>query len=201
MPMLIALPLNDPSAAVRPYPLSDKALLIGRHADCALRLDHISVSRHHAKVHNVDHIWHVHDLNSRNGTYRNGLRFESEELREGDILHIGDWAMVFSERSVENLEAMSSWLERIKLKAGELSVQIYVANNNQPVNLPVSAMAPTTSKATAPGKVVRAKPSDILKNPAYQGTATLPTLQKAAPVSSGLKFITTPPLPANHSSR
>lgn len=200
MPMLIALSLQDPHAAAQPYPLSDKAFLIGRHGDCALKLDHISVSRHHAKIHLLNGCWRIEDLNSRNGTYRNGQRFHSEELRESDILHIGDWAMVYSERPLESFITMDSWLQRIRQKAAELSMQIYIANTNPPVTTPVAPAAVLSAPTSKQGKVVRAKPSDILKNPAYQGTATLPTLQKAAASDSGsgLKFISTPPLPASH---
>jgi pSer/pThr/pTyr-binding forkhead associated (FHA) protein len=200
MPMLIALSLNDPNAQAKPYDLSDKAYIIGRHADCALRLDHISVSRQHAKIHHLDNAWHIQDLHSRNGTYRNGRRLQSEELRESDIIHIGDCAIVYSERPVESFITMDSWLQRIRQKAADLSMQIYIANTNPPVTVPVTPSAPLSAHTTKQGKIVRTKPSDILKSPAYQGTATLPTLQRSAATGtdSGLPFITTPPLQANH---
>jgi pSer/pThr/pTyr-binding forkhead associated (FHA) protein len=162
--MLIALPLNDPRSVVRPYPLSDRPLLIGRHADCEVRLDHISISRHHAKVHFHNTLWQVSDLNSRNGTFRNGQRIESGQLQEGDILHIGDWAMAFSGRSAESLETMTSWLERIKQKASDYSIHIYLANNIKSVGTPISSLAPPAVKSTPQGKIVRTKPTDILKS-------------------------------------
>jgi predicted component of type VI protein secretion system len=197
--MLIALALSDPNSSVLPYALSEKALLIGRHPDCFIKLDHNSISRHHTKIHEVNGVWQARDMNSRNGTYRNGQRISSEELlQEGDILHVGDWALAFSERAPENLISMSSWLRRIQIKAAELSLEIYFSNNKLPEALPSIPIPSPVSNSHGSKKVVRAKPSDMLKNPAYQGTAALPTISKELTEPNGLKLMKTPALPPNH---
>jgi len=202
MPMLVSLATNDPTTKAMPHVLSGQAFLVGRHADCSMRLDHVSVSRQHAKIHQRDGIWYIEDLHSRNGTYRNGSRIQAGEIGEGDILHIGDYTIIYSERPIESFVTMDSWLQRVRLKAAELSMKIYTANTDiaAAVISPAAAVRPLSTPTTTKGKVVRAKPSDILKNPAYQGTAKLPTVQKAPAQDSvsGLKFIIIPPLPANY---
>ncbi|HEY0779185.1 MAG TPA: adenylate/guanylate cyclase domain-containing protein [Gemmatirosa sp.] len=65
------------------------ALVVGRAAECALPLDDPTVSRRHAELIGArDHLV-VHDLGSRNGTFRNGLRVQTARLRAGDTVTFG----------------------------------------------------------------------------------------------------------------
>ncbi len=65
------------------------ALVVGRAAECALPLDDPTVSRRHAELIGArDHLV-VHDLGSRNGTYRNGIRVQTARLRAGDTVTFG----------------------------------------------------------------------------------------------------------------
>jgi pSer/pThr/pTyr-binding forkhead associated (FHA) protein len=163
MPMLLTLSMADPQATWVCHPLPEvKAFLIGRHPDCAFILEHASVSRHHAKFSLLGHTWSIEDLHSRNGTYRNGLRTKRAELHEGDILHIGDWAVVLSKHDTTNLNSMTSWLGRVKAKAIELGLQIFIANKEPAPTLPLSAPPAVPATPITPTPPAKNRPSKVL---------------------------------------
>ena len=65
---------------------------IGRHPDCAVRLNIERVSRRHARIEQrADGGLRIVDLGSTNGTHVNGTRIEAPvDIADGDVLHIGD---------------------------------------------------------------------------------------------------------------
>ncbi len=65
-------------------------MLIGRHHDCDVLLDDLSVSRRHARLFFRDGRWIVQDLDSTNGTRVNGSRVGRCALRPGDEVALGD---------------------------------------------------------------------------------------------------------------
>jgi transcriptional regulator of acetoin/glycerol metabolism len=65
-------------------------LRIGRGEDCHLRLEHASVSRHHAEIQRQGPIYVLHDAGSTNGTWLNGERAEHNALSAGDVLRFGE---------------------------------------------------------------------------------------------------------------
>ena len=74
----------------RRFELTDGENIIGRADDAAVVLDHWSVSRHHARLLIAGDDTTVEDLDSKNGTYLNGLRIESETaVRAGDEIRFG----------------------------------------------------------------------------------------------------------------
>jgi hypothetical protein len=70
-------------------------LVVGRMADCALRLQDGSVSRRHARLELRGDSWWVVDQGSSNGTFRNGERGQEFELRSGDLITFGAVAFEF----------------------------------------------------------------------------------------------------------
>ena len=64
--------------------------VVGRHPECAARIDHPLISRRHCSFFlNDEQIW-VEDLGSRNGTRLNGKWLRSPQpLQEGDRLELG----------------------------------------------------------------------------------------------------------------
>lgn len=66
---------------------------IGRHHGCDVVLEDPQVSRRHAQLRFRDGRWIVRDLESRNGTFVNGLRVGRCELRPGDEIVFGSTAL------------------------------------------------------------------------------------------------------------
>lgn len=103
-PPLEPIKLLAPAAASGKAP----ALVLGRHEHCELKLpaDADRVSRTHARLSferdesgpGGGH-WRLSDLNSRWGTYVNGVRIEGGRevpLKEGDLVRISPWTFGFS---------------------------------------------------------------------------------------------------------
>jgi pSer/pThr/pTyr-binding forkhead associated (FHA) protein len=74
----------------REIPISQSEFLIGRAADCNLRLRVSAISRHHCLIRVSKDEVLVVDLGSSNGTYVNGQRVRSQApLHSGDELRLG----------------------------------------------------------------------------------------------------------------
>ena len=71
-------------------------LLIGRSSSCALQLSHKRVSGSHAKLYPDKGGWSICDINSTNGTFVNGKRIQAQTLRDGDIIIIGPYDLIYS---------------------------------------------------------------------------------------------------------
>ncbi len=70
--------------------LAGKETLIGRDADCDIRLDDPAVSRHHAKVARIYAGYFIEDLHSTNGVMLNNRRVRKHMLKNRDIIQVGD---------------------------------------------------------------------------------------------------------------
>ncbi len=82
----------------------DRELIIGRDPETDVRLDHVSVSRRHAKVRPLeDGGCVVSDLHSTAGTFVNGHRFDTHELTVGDRLQIGPFCFQFDGTSLNRV--------------------------------------------------------------------------------------------------
>lgn len=66
-----------------------QALLIGRGDDCALRIMHAEVSRHHLAIYPEGGQWWARDLSSRNGTLIDGRRIDTVPLHGTTTLSLG----------------------------------------------------------------------------------------------------------------
>lgn len=70
-------------------------VVLGRQGDCDVRFDpdkDLDVSGRHAEIHTIHGRYALHDLNSRNGTFVNGMRLDagaSIEIKHGDRLQFG----------------------------------------------------------------------------------------------------------------
>jgi S1-C subfamily serine protease len=70
-------------------------VVLGRQGDCDVRFDpdkDLDVSARHAEIHTIQERYALHDLNSRNGTFVNGMRLDvgaSIEIKHGDTLRFG----------------------------------------------------------------------------------------------------------------
>jgi ABC-type multidrug transport system ATPase subunit/pSer/pThr/pTyr-binding forkhead associated (FHA) protein len=69
---------------------------IGRDAECDIALDHVSVSRVHARILSVGDEWHLIDNHSTNGVVVNGKRVTGRyRLHEKDVILITNSKLVF----------------------------------------------------------------------------------------------------------
>ncbi len=75
--------------------LDNDEVSIGRHPDSDIFLDDVTVSRHHATVRRAGTTHEVTDGGSMNGTYINKQRLDSAVLRDGDVVQIGKFKLVY----------------------------------------------------------------------------------------------------------
>lgn len=67
----------------------------GRHPDADIFLDDVTVSRKHARFVRNDQGYAIVDAGSLNGTYINGDRVDSVQLRHGSEVQIGKFRLTF----------------------------------------------------------------------------------------------------------
>lgn len=86
----------------RRHLLDKPEIILGRSISAAIQVDQESASREHARVVVQDGICRVTDLSSTNGTWVNELRVGDIELRDGDLMRVGQ--TIFKYLTGENLE-------------------------------------------------------------------------------------------------
>jgi hypothetical protein len=79
----------------RRVPLTRAVTVLGRAGEVDVPLDDAGVSRRHAEVHAVDGRYRVVDLGSTNGTFVDGERVATGELRDGSTITVGRSRLVF----------------------------------------------------------------------------------------------------------
>ncbi|MHA7631680.1 FHA domain-containing protein [Corallococcus sp. M7] len=87
VPMLVYNPGQPDELS---YPLGDAPITIGRADDQGICIPHRSLSRQHARIEPSDGRFFVTDLQSKNGTFVNGVQIRRKELRPGDTLTLGE---------------------------------------------------------------------------------------------------------------
>ncbi|MEM9416148.1 MAG: FHA domain-containing protein [Planctomycetota bacterium] len=73
----------------RDFPLARERIIVGRKANCDLRIPLTSVSRQHCQISVDGEKISVKDLGSSNGTYHNSVRVQEASLSAGDELVVG----------------------------------------------------------------------------------------------------------------
>jgi two-component system cell cycle response regulator len=87
----------------RRHALDKPEVVLGRADTAAIQVDHESVSREHARVTAFGGTCRILDLGSTNGTWVNDRRVEETELRDGDLVRVGQ--TVFKYLTGTNIEA------------------------------------------------------------------------------------------------
>jgi diguanylate cyclase (GGDEF)-like protein len=72
------------------YALTDQPIILGRAADCEVRIHDHSVSRRHARIQPGADGYYAVDLQSTNGTYVNDVPASMYKLKDGDYLRVGN---------------------------------------------------------------------------------------------------------------
>ena len=79
------------------FELGDRAVVIGRSAECDIQLGVQNVSRKHARVLFQNEEYLIEDLESTNGVFVNGIKVVKCVLRNDDQIEIGGVKLVFME--------------------------------------------------------------------------------------------------------
>ncbi|HYW92709.1 MAG TPA: FHA domain-containing protein [Gammaproteobacteria bacterium] len=95
---MAVLVLTDNGLPVREYPLDSGRTTLGRADDNDIAVADRAVSAHHAVFIREDRFVRIEDLASTNGTFVNGRRTTRSELRDGDIVRVGNHEIRFSAR-------------------------------------------------------------------------------------------------------
>ncbi|MBX3389904.1 MAG: FHA domain-containing protein [Phycisphaeraceae bacterium] len=93
--METSLILVNRDGTQREIPLKKARFIVGRQADCQIRLPDPGVSRQHCEIQIDAAKPIIKDLGSSNGTYVNRRRVSQTELAAGDTLSIGPFVFVF----------------------------------------------------------------------------------------------------------
>ena len=64
-------------------------ITLGRDPSSTIAIQSVRMSRHHARIEWDGACWRVFDDASTSGTFVNGMRIQSHELRPGDTIQIG----------------------------------------------------------------------------------------------------------------
>ena len=91
----------------KPYDveLNKESLTIGRSSSNDLVFNHLSLSRHHARILQKDDAFLVEDTGSRNGTFLNGVRLrQATPLKSGDVIQLGEILLRFNEPLTDKLK-------------------------------------------------------------------------------------------------
>ena len=104
----------DADEPIRNFPITSTTFVIGRSRGCDLRLTSNAISSRHAVLSRRSRTLTIKDLDSRNGTFVNGIQIRSEtELEDSDRLELGDLVFRVSCRMVaeEEISAQTTWDE------------------------------------------------------------------------------------------
>ncbi|MEE8410556.1 MAG: GGDEF domain-containing protein [Myxococcota bacterium] len=85
------------------YFLDHAELVVGRSDSANIQVEQESISRHHAKFVTKGSHTVVHDLGSTNGTFVNDQQITNSELRDGDLVRLGQ--TIFKYLSGSNIES------------------------------------------------------------------------------------------------
>ena len=85
------------------YKLKGQIMIIGRDADCEIRLESALLSKKHLQLTCRQDRWYARDLKSKNGSWLNGKRMQREmRLKEGMVLKTADCQFIFHEGQMQD---------------------------------------------------------------------------------------------------
>ena len=95
----------------RQFELTHETVTIGRKADNILVIEDPVVSGHHARIVKVQAVFFLEDLMSTNGTAINGRPITRQQLRDTDVITIGQHRLVFQENTTANTTAPAPFVD------------------------------------------------------------------------------------------
>jgi DNA-binding NtrC family response regulator len=112
----------------------ERALLVGRDEQCAVRLSGHEISRRHARIYRDGPDIRVTDLSSRNGTFVNGCPARDTRIELGSVVRFGGAVGLVSDRPGPTIE-MAAGLVAGPLLQQELAPLKQAANSDLPIIL------------------------------------------------------------------
>jgi pSer/pThr/pTyr-binding forkhead associated (FHA) protein len=91
--------------------LTLETLTIGRKADNTLAIEDPAVSGHHARIVKIQAVFFLEDLMSTNGTAINGRPITRHQLRDADVITIGQHRLVFQENATASTAAPAPFVD------------------------------------------------------------------------------------------
>lgn len=93
--------------------IASDSIKLGRENSCGVVLNENGVSREHAEIYKVGDMYFIRDLGSRNGLTVNENEAKDELLRDGDIIRICSFSLVFESTAYadEEFDDESSFLD------------------------------------------------------------------------------------------
>lgn len=80
--------------------INKKRLHIGRHSDNDIRIKSDKVSRQHAILIYHENEFFIRDMNSKNGTFVQNKRIDMEQLKDGSVVEIGEYSLIFKAKDL-----------------------------------------------------------------------------------------------------
>ncbi len=153
MATLIVLQGPDKGRTLR---ADDELIVLGR-GSAQLPLTDQTISRRHAELQRVDGGWNIHDLNSANGTYLNGVRLQKPaRLKHGDQIRVGSTLMVYSgDEGVQQYSGASIPDDLVTLDAGSPNLDAAVVASVPSNEDSIVMAAPETAYAVKAWNVMR----------------------------------------------
>jgi pSer/pThr/pTyr-binding forkhead associated (FHA) protein len=91
--------------------LTLETLTIGRKPDNTIVIEDPAVSGHHARIVKVQAVFFLEDLKSTNGTAINGRTITRHQLRDADVITIGQHRLVFQEDTATSSAASTPFVD------------------------------------------------------------------------------------------
>lgn len=140
--------VNRESFKVDEIELEQGTLHVGRNHDNDLCIDDLTVSGRHAQIVTVFGSTYVEDLGSTNGTSVNGKKVRTHTLRNGDVLTIGHYQLLFQGESAVNPHIDGDETRMINQSQAEVLMKKADAQHHQ-AERPVYKAPPAAAAHTA----------------------------------------------------
>jgi Nif-specific regulatory protein len=98
------------------FPLTETEVSLGRELENQIVIPDASVSRRHCSIRREGEFFFLHDSDSRNATFVNGLPIKRHQLNNGDRIRLGDTVLLFLCESESGLTSAAS---EVFLNSGE----------------------------------------------------------------------------------
>lgn len=97
--------ISKPGITPTSRSLGPERLLIGRDADCHLRLDDVGISKQHAAIFTLGNDDILEDLGSTNGTMVNGEVVKRHILQDHDVVQLGGYRLEYlNQRALKDMD-------------------------------------------------------------------------------------------------